>query len=326
MVNIVNKIKNRAKKKIYNEARNAYLRKSICNIGRIVETEDKIICYVEQEALDKYKGNSPSYDLMLRGMNVVTDGIREITEAFGLDKEVDYIFDGIKFDTGLQFTSTWCNVIFKNCIFNKNIGIIWGREITFENNKYTDDFDVYFLGNCFFTANMVKKLTFINENFVNSSTYVYSKPVFGMKIDAREVEFIDSIVVCQNTGGVKIDAVNTRLENSAFIGEIIIIKSTSIKSNNTSITAKKIASIENSSCDFDGEVKASRVVYNGVLLSTNDNVKINVNEENSKLIQARRKLVQELRKIRDICSNVNEQKLQIVRDELNSQSVSKVLK
>jgi len=326
MVNIVNKIKNRAKKKIYNEARNAYLRKSICNIGRIVETEDKIICYVEQEALDKYKGNSPSYDLMLRGMNVVTDGIREITEAFGLDKEVDYIFDGIKFDTGLQFTSTWCNVIFKNCIFNKNIGIIWGREITFENNKYTDDFDVYFLGNCFFTANMVKKLTFINENFVNSSTYVYSKPVFGMKIDAREVEFIDSVVVCENEGGVKIDAVNTRLENSAFIGKDINIKSTMIKSIDTSITGKESVIIENTNCDFDGNINSPIVFYNGIDLSNKRDEKVKVDIEEAKLIQARRKFVQELRRIRDYCLLKNEEKVQKVRDELNSQTVSKVLK
>ena len=327
MANIIDKIKDKTKRKIYNEARNTYLKKQICNIGRIVETDDKIICYVEQEALDKYKGNSPIYDLMLRGMNVVTDGIRETTEAFGLDKEVDYIFDGIKFDTGLKFTSSWCNVVFKNCTFEKSIYITWGNEITFENNKYKDHCNVYFIGKCFLTANMVKKLTFINETFVNSyELKKYGDQVFGMKIDAREVEFIDSVVVCENEGGVKIDAVNTRLENSAFIGENIIIKSTSIKSSDTSITAKKIISIENSSCDFDGEVKASRVVYNGVLLSNNADTKINVNEENSKLIQARRKLVQELRKIRDICSNVNEQKLQTVRDELNSQSVSKVLR
>ena len=84
MASIVDKIKDKTKKKLYNEARSAYLRKSICNIGRIVETDDKIICYVEQDALDKYKGNKPIYDLMLRGMNVVTDGIRENSQLHGV--------------------------------------------------------------------------------------------------------------------------------------------------------------------------------------------------------------------------------------------------
>lgn len=326
MANIVNKIKNKAKKKIYNEARKAYLMKSICNIGRIVETDDKIICYVEQEALDKYKEKRPIYDLSLRGMNVVTDGIRETTEAFGLDKDVEYIFDGIKFENGLKFTSTWCNVVFKNCTFEKSIYITWGNEITFENNKYIDDFDVYFLGNCFLTANMVKKITFINENFVNSSKYVYSKPIFGMKIDAREVEFIDSVVVCQNTGGIKIDAVQTKLENSAFIGDHFFIKSTSIKSSDTVITGKESVTIQNSNCDFDGEVKSKMIVYNGIELSAKSDEKVKVDVDEVKLRCQREKVIQELRRIRDYCLLVNEEKIQKVRDELNSDTVSKVLK
>lgn len=267
MANIVNKIKNKAKKKVYKEARSAYLKKTICNIGRIVETKDKIICYVEQETLDKYKGNKPFYGIHLKGMNQGVE--KETVEAFGLDKEVEYIFDGIKFENGLEFTSSWCNVVFKNCTFEKSIYITWGNEITFENNKYIEDFDVYFLGNCFLTANMVKRITFINENFVNSSKYVYSKPIFGMKIDAREVEFIDSIIVCQHNGGIAINAKKTKLENSAFIGKNVFIESESIESNNTGITGKKFVSIENLSRDFDCEVKSSRVVYNGVLLSTN---------------------------------------------------------
>jgi len=326
MTNIINKIKNKVKNKIYNEARNAYLRQSICNIGRIVETDDKIICYVEQEALDKYKGNKPIYDLMLRGMNAVTDGIRETTEAFGLDKKVEYIFDGIKFENGLKFTSTWCNVIFKNCIFDKNIYITWGNEITFENNKYIDDFDVYFLGNFFLTANMVKRITFINENFVNSSKYVYSKPIFGMKIDAREVEFIDSVVVCQNTGGIKIDAVQTKLENSAFIGKDIDIKSTTIKSSDTSITGKESVVIENTNCDFDGNIKSPIVFYNGIDLSNENVEKIKVDIEEAKLRGARERVILELRRIRDYCLLLNEEKVQKVRDELNGKIVSKVLK
>ena len=329
MTNIVNKIKNKAKNKIYNEARSAYLRKSICNIGRIVETDDKIICYVEQEALDKYKGNKPIYDLSLRGMNVVTDGIRETTEAFGLDKDVEYIFDGIKFDSALKFTSTWCDVTFKNCTFEKNIGIIWGKNITFENNKYKDHCDVYFYGNCFLSAGVIKKLTFINETFVNSSIlseYAHSKPAFGMKIDAREVEFIDSVVVCQNTGGIKIDAEQTKLENSAFIGKDIDIKSTSIKSSDTVITGKESVTIQNSNCDFDGEVKSKMIVYNGIELSAKSDEKVKVDVDEVKLRCQREKVIQELRRIRDYCLLVNEEKIQKVRDELNSDTVSKVLK
>lgn len=326
MTKIVDKMKHKKKKKLYNAARDAYLRESICSIGRIVETDDRIICYVEQEALDKYKGNKPIYDLMLRGINVVTDGLRETAESFGLDKDVYYIFDGIKFDAGLKFTSRWCNVTFKNCIFRKNVYISWGNEITFENNKYRDHCNVYFLGNCFFSANRVKKLTFVNENFVNSyELKQYGDQVFGMKIDAREVEFVDSVVVCENTGGINIDAVSTRLEKSSFIGHDISIKSTIIKSSDTSVIGKESVMIDNSNCDFDGEVKSPIMFYNGVDLSNKSDEKIKVNIEEANLKVSRAKLVLELRRIKDYCSLTNEEELQTIRDELNNQPIVKTL-
>lgn len=329
MANIFDKIKDKTKRKLYNEARKVYLKKSICNIGRIVETDDKIICYVEQEALDKYKGNNPIYDLMLRGMNVVTEGIRETTEAFRLDKPVYYVFEGIKFDTALKFSSMWCDVIFKNCTFEKNIGIVWGREITFENNKYNDSCDVYFYGDCFLTAGTIKKLTFINEKFVNSYLSYKSdpfKPVFGMKVQAGEVEFINSAIVCQNNGGIKIDAVRTKLDKAVFLGKDISIKSTFIKSTDTSITGEESVIIDNTDCDFDGEVKSPIIFYNGIDLSTNSNVEINVNGKNAELIGARKKLLEELKRIRNYCLNKNEEKVQKYRDELNNETVSRVLR
>ena len=86
MANIVDKIKDTAKKKIYNEVRSTYLKKSICNIGRIVETDDKIICYVEQRALDKYDdGDMATY---YSGMQSIVDKLISVywgVEAVGYD-------------------------------------------------------------------------------------------------------------------------------------------------------------------------------------------------------------------------------------------------
>ena len=85
MGRIIDNIKKKAKLKVYNEARQLYLKKSICNIGKIVEEEDKIICYVDQKSIDRYKGNNPLYKLRLNGMNQVTEGIKETVENFRLN-------------------------------------------------------------------------------------------------------------------------------------------------------------------------------------------------------------------------------------------------
>lgn len=95
MGKLIDKLKKKSKLKIYNEIRQIYLKKSICNIGKIVEEEDKIICYVDQKYIDRYKGNKPFYKLRLNGMNQVTEGIKETVEKFRLNKPVYYVFDGI---------------------------------------------------------------------------------------------------------------------------------------------------------------------------------------------------------------------------------------
>ena len=84
--------------------------------------------------------------------------------------------------------------------------------------------------------------------------------------------------------------------------------------------------IENTNCDFDAKIESPIVFYNGIDLSNENALKIKVDIEEAKLRDAREKLVLELRRIRDYCLNINEEKVQKVRDELNSDAVSKVLR
>ena len=55
MLKFINDIKKNRIFKIYNKMRQVYLKKFICNMGKIVEKDDKIICYVDQKSIDKYK-------------------------------------------------------------------------------------------------------------------------------------------------------------------------------------------------------------------------------------------------------------------------------
>lgn len=84
--------------------------------------------------------------------------------------------------------------------------------------------------------------------------------------------------------------------------------------------------IEETNCDFDGKVESPIVFYNGTLLSNKNGEEVKVDVEEAKLRCVREKLIQELRNIRDYCLLANEEEVQKVRYELNSQTVSKVLK
>lgn len=69
-------------------------------------------------------------------MNTVYDKSRKLVEYFNLNKPVYYIFDGIIFDTAVNISSLFSNIIFRNCTFNMGIICLFANNITFKNNKY----------------------------------------------------------------------------------------------------------------------------------------------------------------------------------------------
>lgn len=324
---IVDKLNKRVRIVLYNRARKVYLKKSICNIGRIVEKDDKIICYVEQKLLDSYKGNYPIYKLMLQGMNQVTDGIKETVENFRLNKPVYYIFDGIEFKRALEFSSRWAHVIFRNCTFNKNIGIIWGEEVLFENNKYSDHCSNYFYGDCFLSVDRAKKITFINEQFINSyELKCYVEPTkFGMKIDSQVVEFINSKIYAEYPATVRIKAKKTRIENSLFNANEVYIDSESIEFTDSSMGAENGVMIENKNCDFIGNIDAPIIFYNGNLLANKNNESVKVDEEEKRLKSLRVLLVEKLQILNNYCKEQNNKKITSIEEQLGRRSVGKIL-
>lgn len=218
---LLEQIKEGIRLRKYNELRQKYLKKFICNIGRIIEEENRIICYVDQKSLEEYRGVDPCYSLRLNGMTIARE---EIAEKFNFNKPVYYIFDNISFNNAIKMTSDCAQVVFKNCSFDKNVGILWGDEITFENNKFKDRCNVYFYGKCFLTANNVKKISFINENFMNSyELKEYSNPLFGMRIDAGVVEIINLEINAEAPAAINIKAEKIRMKNSKLQAPEIFI-------------------------------------------------------------------------------------------------------
>ncbi|MBQ4263561.1 MAG: hypothetical protein IJB83_04920 [Bacilli bacterium] len=325
MIRIVERIKEKNKIKKYNEERQAYLKKHICNIGNIVEEKDKIICYVDQKSIDRYKGNKSIYKMRLNGMNQVTEGIKETVEKLQLNKPVYYIFDGIEFDADLVLSSLWANIIFRNCKFDKNVGIIYGDEITFENNKYLDHCPYYFYGTCFLTADRISRITFVNDNFSNSDVG-HHPTKFGMKIDAKLVEFINTNVNAEHPGTINIKAERTRIENSEIKSNEIYFDSQNIDFTDSSIIAQNGVIIENANCDFVGNVQAPIIYYNGTDLADNTQETHNVNKYEATLKETRKNLIDKLKSLSNYCNQLNDNKLQAIKDKLNSQTIVKTLK
>ncbi len=119
----------------YERDRTKFLKRIIPRIGTIEESEDCIICYASQKLLEK-NAKRAYYELHCNGMNTVYDKSRELVDYFKLNKPVYYIFDGICFDTVVNLSSIFSNIIFRNCTFNTGIQISFADTITLENNRY----------------------------------------------------------------------------------------------------------------------------------------------------------------------------------------------
>ena len=205
----ISKIKEKAKAKLYDIGRKIYLKDSICNIGEIVEEEDKIVCYVTKDALAKYRKGCPVYELTLTGISDVTEKDKEVARKFNLNKPFYSIFENIEFRSSLHFSSICAHVIFKNCTFSTSVRISFADDVIFENNKYINHCPFYSKEDCFFTSRAIKKLTFLNDEFANGDIlkkYGYYKPNFSMNISAGLLELINTKFVYEDTRTVQISA------------------------------------------------------------------------------------------------------------------------
>lgn len=320
---LLEQIKEGIRLRKYNELRQKYLKKFICNIGRIIEEENRIICYVDQKSLEEYRGVDPCYSLRLNGMTIARE---EIAEKFNFNKPVYYIFDNISFNNAIKMTSDCAQVVFKNCSFNKNVGILWGDEITFKNNKFKDHCNVYFYGKCFLTANNVKKISFINENFMNSyELKKYGNPLFGMRIDAGVVEFINSEINAEASAAINIEAKKLRIKNSKLQAPEIYIDSQSIEFDGI-MQADDGVMIENANCDFSGMVKSPIIIYNGIDLANKINSTCDITADTVTLAKVRKEFVEKLKIVSDYCQQINARQMQVVQNNLNNRSVLRTLK
>lgn len=262
-MNIVNNIE----KLKYKRSRVKYLCQVIQKIGIIEEREDCIICNVQQKLLENNAKNI-FYELHCHGMNTVYDKSRALVDYFGLNKPVYYIFEGIYFDTVVNISSSFSNIIFKNCTFNMGIRIFFADNITLENNRYNcwTNFKEY--GNAFLWGK-IKNLEMKNENFLNQfELKKYGENNFGLNIEVDKLNIEYSTICAENNGQVNIKAKETRLWESTICAPEIYLDSDRIVFCGSLFNAKNGIIIEEKEDSCDTEVgfyytKSPYTIYNG---------------------------------------------------------------
>lgn len=305
MRNIITKKINEIK---YNKAKNKFFKNFLnTDIGRFVIEEDKIVCYVNQELLNK---NINIFNtLELNGFYPYDEEINKKTKEYGFDKPIQYIFEGINFPAYVSISSMWASVIFENCTFENNVYFFNAHELTFENNKYYDWLNSYFYSRkTFLTINNAEKVKFINDEVVNSHE-LNKKGKFNLeiKLDTKELEIINSKIKCGIDSELNIEATKTKLVKSQISAAEIYLNSDSIESIDSYISADKGIIIENKEEDFNEIVMSPYTVYNRTEISKNTFV---INNHNASISENRLKLLESLKEVKKMCFQINQKKLE----------------
>ena len=101
------------------------------NLGKVVEEEDKIICYVEKK---KCKKGKYSYVIPCFG-NTVRYNNKKLAQKLKLDKPICYIIENMDFDKRVSiFGYNDCEVIIRNCNFEQGIYSHINSKCTIDNS------------------------------------------------------------------------------------------------------------------------------------------------------------------------------------------------
>lgn len=339
--------------KTYKILRKYLIRSFTYKLGQIEETDDKIICHVDERKIHKFK-NDFFYEIEVHGLTYADSEYKSLADKYNYEKPVEYIFENVIFNDKMIISANeGTHIIFKNCEFRDNIVFRWADKVTFENNKYYDNgCNNYRLGAdtyLFHNKGMINKLTLLNDNFINSKID-HHPTKFGINLILDTIEIINSNitidnsikfkdqVMIKNNGGILITAENTIINNSNIYCSYLYLDSPNIEIDQSSkITATNGVIIENENNNklTLSNIDTDYLVYNNEEINGSKEKKIkeienkNIRKNNSDsvmLTNSRIRVVNILKAIKDKTIKNNEERLIEAKRELESSPIKKVLR
>ncbi len=302
---------NKIKKIIYNVLRN-YVKNYITgNLGKVVEDDEKLTCYINKE---KIKKQNYHYTISLFG---ITENNKRLADAYNLNKPICYIIDGITFKKKNVYIFGYegCEVIIKNCNFEFGMsGFIHSGKCTLD-NTYIRAFS-----NLSFQA---KELAIQNMNSTQLKVLGSKKSI---SFTANDKLYIINSTIGKEKTKVSLAATNElNIINSKIIGNEILCKSPNIRTDeNSSLTASDKVNLEID--DFNAiNITTSTIILNNDKIS-NEKKSVTLKKITDPLALKRLELIKILRKLKNECEQINSEKIKEYKSSLEGQSISKVLK
>ena len=305
---------NKFKKTLYDITR-IYVKKYLTgNLGKVVEDDEKITCYVKKS---KVKKKDYNYTIACFGIGEDEDK-KKIAKAFKLDKPIRYIIDDLELNKHKVYIFGYndCEVIIKNCSFGLNLCVHVNGKCTLDNT------DIKTFSHLSISANelVIKNMSSDQIEAISPKSHIG----FGAN---DKIDVIDSNVGNKNKN-IKVSFTATNglnITNSNITGKEVEWASSVINVNESSslTAADKVALKTN---DFNPiNINAPIIVLNGEEIA-NEKETVVLKKINDPLSLKRLELVNLLKRVKNECESINSEKVSEYKEELDVQPISKVLK
>lgn len=267
------------------------------NLGKVVEEDDYLVCYVKKGKIKNHKFHN----------YITCPGIKEkdkeLAKIYKLYKKVYYIFDDLDFNNNEITIFGYgdnSEIVIKNCKFN------YGLTINALGNCTVDNCYIASQCNLNFHA---KNLTFKNMNINN--TLKYAGFDLQVSFSAEQNLSIENCNIGKMNEKIKVflySLQNINLFNIKIVADTVKCSTKTLNSyNSSSVKAKEKIEIE-------GEILNNLSMVASVIVSK------------EAITSKRIELIDCLKNIRDRCLKINKKKAKKYENELNNVSVKRVLK
>jgi len=308
----MNNIKSNINKNIDKLKRSCILIHLTNNLGKVVEEEDKIICYVKKSRCKKEGYN---YTIPCHG---ITKKDKALAEKYNLNKPICYIIDGLEFKNHKVYIFGYdnCEVNVRKCTFGFDLIIRINGKCTLENTFIR----------AFYILSISAKDLLIKNMDIRNDLYPSEKLHIG--IDADEKLEINNSHIGRTKEKTKVSIISPKkleIYNSKIAGDSIECQAEKIISGKkSSIEATKKLDLKTNEF-YEINITSPIINYNGnpiettkkdiILKRTTDPKKIKIFE-----------LVELLKKIKNECEQTNQKLAEEYTENLNNQQISRVLK
>ena len=296
---------------IYNKKRNKVLSQLTGNLGEVIETEDKIICYV-----DKNNCKQESFSYIIPCSGIMTKD-KAIAEKYGLNKPICYVIDGFELNNKkiYIFGHKNCEIIIKNSNFSNMLFVNVDGKCTLENSHINNQFVFIY------AKDLIIKDTIIKSTF---NTAKESRTI-NISISADDNIEINNSSIGDERLNVKIKNIGQlHIYNSKIIGNIVNCKAERIRST------PKSWLIANENLKINS-IEFSNITVYTPNLNCNDTTFTNLTtpmilKKTKDMLKTKKlELLAILNEIKNIVSNKNEEELKKYQITLENKPIRKIL-